>query len=300
MEKLTYSGRALTFEEQVDLLESRGLKVEDRSRALHILRNISYSRLRSYLVPLMEDRKTGKFKPGVKFEQSYIYYGFDRRLRELIFHELEKIEISIRASMAYASSEDNDGYWYLDPVYFRNPSRHSKILRRIESELERSDNDAIVRFREKYDNPFPPCWLMMEATSMGMLSTIYSELKPGGLRRKIASYYSLSDTVFSSWLHHLVYVRNACAHHSRLWNKTLSIRPVVPERTGKPFPQIRQGSASHVYFTLCIIKYLQNTVKPENTFTQRLVSLLDNYPAVDQSLMGFPSGWRSDVLWKER
>ena len=297
MQKTTYKGRALSFEEQVDLLESQGLKVEDRGRAVHVLRNVSYSRLKSYLVPLMEDRATHRFKPGSTFEQAYIYYGFDRRLRELIFHELEKIEVSIRTSLAYISAEDNDGYWYLDPKYFRNPRTHEKILRSIQSEVERSDNDALESFRRKFDNPFPPCWLMMEATSMGTLSRIYDELAPGLLKRRMAAYYSLSDTVFSSWLHHLVYVRNTCAHHSRLWNKTLSVRGVVPVSTGKYFPSFACNDNAHVYFTLCMIKYLQNTVKPGNTFSQRLSTLLENYPKVDTRLMGFPRDWKSDPLW---
>jgi abortive infection bacteriophage resistance protein len=28
----------------------------------------------------------------------------------------------------------------------------------------------------------------------------------------------------ASWLHTLTFIRNCCAHHSRLWNRELSIR----------------------------------------------------------------------------
>ncbi|MGE4307572.1 MULTISPECIES: Abi family protein [Bacteroides] len=30
----------------------------------------------------------------------------------------------------------------------------------------------------------------------------------------------------ASWLHSIVYIRNICAHHSRLWNKVLGVRPL--------------------------------------------------------------------------
>ena len=297
MSRRKYIGRALTFEEQVDLLVSQGLTVDDRPRAIHVLQNVSYARLKNYLVPLMADRATHRFKPGASFEQAYALYGFDRRLRELIFHEMEKIEISFRTRFAYASSEDNDGYWFEDPAYFRSEKAHGSILRKISAEIERSDNDAIVEFRKKYNNPFPPCWLMMEATSMGILSNIYKELRPSHVKRRIAEYYGVSDTVLESWLHHLVYVRNTCAHHGRLWNKNLSVRGIVPDSPARWFPQLEPDHNNRVYFTLCMVKYLQDTVKPTNTFAQRLVALIDSFPMVDTRLMGFPEGWRKDPLW---
>lgn len=293
-----FTGRALTFDEQVDMLQSQGLLIEDRKRALRVLQNISYSRFKSYLVPLMEDRHTHRFKKGATFEQAYAIYGFDRRLRELIFHELEKIEISIRTRIAYASMDDDAGFWFTNPDYFSRKDEFKDILRRIRNEVDRSDNDAIKRFRQKYTNDFPPCWLTLEATSMGTLSTIYDALRPGKFKRKLAEFYGVSDVVFSSWLHHLVYIRNTCAHHSRLWNKTLSVQAMVPKSARYYFPEQKEDAASHVYMTLCIIKYMIDTIKPDNTFSGRLKQLVGNFPLIDPRQMGFPEDWRSMTFWK--
>ena len=296
--KTVYTGRASTFEEQIATLRSYGLEIGDEKRAIQILSNVSYSRLKAYMFPLVENKSTWTFRKGASLEQVYTIYGFDRRLRELIFHELEKIEISIRTRMAYATSEDGDGFWYTNPAYFKNPRFHANLLRKISSEVSRSDNDALHIFQEKYSNEYPPCWLMMEATSMGTLSLIYQELAPGTFRRKISTYYGVPDKVFESWLHHLVYIRNTCAHHSRLWNKNLTIQALVPVHPANYFPEIRKGSGAHVYLTLCIIKYLQNTVKPTNTFSTRLKNLISNYPLIDVRAMGFPDGWKENPLWK--
>lgn len=295
--KPEFQGRALDFEEQIALLRSQGLIIEDEKKALHILNNVSYSRLKTYLVPLMEDRKAHRFREGASFEDAYALYGFDRRLRELVFHEMEKVEISVRTRIAYASSGSENGYWFLNPDWFRDPREHRDIIRRLESEVERADNDAIKRFRLKYSNPLPPCWLTLEASSMGTLSTIYNEMRYSPLKKRIADYYGLSVEDFSSWLEHLVYVRNRCAHHNRLWNKTLTTEASVPYRPAFRFPAQTEFSKSHVYMTLCVLKYLQNTVKPENTFAERLRSLIDNYPIVDISLMGFPPDWKDDPFW---
>jgi abortive infection bacteriophage resistance protein len=53
-----------------------------------------------------------------------------------------------------------------------------------------------------------------------------------------------------------------------------------------------------VYFRICIIKYLLFTVSPNNTFTQKLDSLLAEYPTVDIRAMGFPAAWRTEPLWR--
>lgn len=298
MFKTEFTGRALTFDEQIDLLQSQGLEIGDRKRALRILQNISYSRFKSYLIPLMEDRRSHQFRKGATLEQAYALYGFDRRLRELIFHELEKIEISIRTRISYASMDADAGYWFTNPDYYCDPKQCREILRRVKSEVDRSDNDAIKRFKEKYTNEFPPCWMTLEATSMGTLSTLYDALRPGKFKRKLAEYYGVSDVVFASWLHHLVYIRNTCAHHSRVWNKTLSVQAMVPRNAQYYFPEQALDAGAHIYLTLCIIKYLINTIKPDNTFGGRLKQLVGNFPLIDASQMGFPTDWRSMPFWK--
>ncbi len=299
MLKTEFKGRALTFEEQISMLQGQGLRIEDKASALRILSNISYSRFKSYLIPLMADRYSHQFRKGASIEDAYAIYGFDRRMRELIFHELEKIEISIRARIAYASMGDDAGYWFVNSEYYTDKEEFRSILRRISSEVDRSDNDAILRFKEKYSNRFPPCWMTLEATSMGTLSMIYDALRPGAFKRKLAAYYGVPDLVFSSWLHHLVYIRNSCAHHSRLWNKTLSIRAMVPHNTEYYFPEQKADAGEHIYLTFCIIKYLIDIIKPKNTFSGRLSTLINNYPIIDVREMGFPDRWQGLKFWKE-
>ena len=47
----TYSKPALTIEQQIALLESRGLSIPDLARAVRHLSNISYYRLSAYMLP---------------------------------------------------------------------------------------------------------------------------------------------------------------------------------------------------------------------------------------------------------
>ena len=298
--KKVFHDRAVSPEELVRVLRSPGLIIDDEARALQIFENISYNRFKSYLVPFMEDRSRNIYREGATLEDVYALYGFDRRFRELIFHELEKVEVSIRARMGYASANADAGYWYTNSAYFYDVREHRSLMRRISSEVHRSDNDSVIRFYEKYSNDLPPCWLALEATSMGTLSSIYELLNPGPMKSSISEYYGVAPTVFESWLEHLVYIRNTCAHHSRLWNKKLSVQAMVPQTPMRRFPPQAPDAGRHVYLTLCIIKYLQDKVKPTNTFAARLRSLIGSFRVADVSQMGFPADWTDDPFWAVR
>ena len=66
-QKPEFRGRAIDFEEQIALLRSQGLIIKDEQKALRILNNVSYARLKTYLVPLMEDRKAHRFREAVSY-----------------------------------------------------------------------------------------------------------------------------------------------------------------------------------------------------------------------------------------
>lgn len=101
-----------------------------------------------------------------------------------------------------------------------------------------------------------------------------------------------------SWLHTITYVRNICAHHSRLWNKTFGITPMMPRRTTFPFVTLPTKGTQHVYFVLCMIQYLLNIINPSNTFRNKINVLLEEYPNIDIVAMGFPENWKEQLLWK--
>lgn len=295
--KPEYQGEAFSIDDILQMLRRQGLDIGDGQRAAQVLYNVSYSRLKNYLTFLMDDRKTHRFRPGATFEHAYALYGFDRRLRELIFHEMEKIEISVRTRMAYACNGKEKGYWFLNPAHFKTNRGHDRILQHVRMELQRSDNEGIRAFYDKYSNDFPPSWLTLEATSMGTLWTIYDELSDEGIRESVAGYYGMSPRTFSSWIRHLVSVRNNCAHHNRIWNNVPSNKAGLPVGLTKPFPQMGEEDRNHIYMTLCIIQYMQGSIKPTNTFACRLKSLIGNFKMIDAADMGFPKGWEDDEFW---
>lgn len=252
--------------------------------------------MKSYLMPLMEDKALHTYKAGASFEQAFELYKFDSRLRKLVALELEKIEVSIRTQMAYALSNDLGIFWFSDTANFANPTIHAATVANLKAELGRSDDDQITRFKNTYSDPFPPAWMALEISSFGTLSMLFKLLKPTLTKRRIANFYGVSDSVFESWLHSIVYVRNICAHHSRLWNKSLRIQPLFPRKTEHTFLSSPVRS-DRIYYVLCIIYYLLKTVNPSTSFALRLRLLLAEFPNVDITAMGFTKDWDKEAFW---
>ena len=296
MAKAIYSKSPLSSLEIIQTLKSRGLLIADEEKALHILSHISYFRLKSYLLPLIQDKTTGTFKKDATLEDAYKLYKFDSALRKLICAEMEKIEVSLRTVVSQELSHTHSPYWFSEATLFSNKEKHSKILSGISSELHRSDDDQILEFKKKYSNDFPPSWMTMEVSSFGTLSLLFKHLNGGRTKRNVANYYGIADTILESWIHSFVYVRNICAHHSRLWNKTLRVTGGFPKKTSHTFIKTRVPN-DKVYYILCAIRYMLLTINPNSTFTIRLIKLLEDYPTVDIRAMGFPIDWKNELLW---
>lgn len=297
MSKIPFNKPALTYSQQLELLKDRGITIDNEEKTLHLLESISYYRLSGYWYPLLQDKKNHIFKPQANFTTAFRLYCFDKELRKLVLAELEKIEIAIRAKMIYTLSHRFGPFWFSDPSIFRNPIKQADSITKLGQEYKRSDEEFIKAFAEKYSNPLPPSWISIEITSFGTLSMLYSNLLPGKEKRIIANYFGISDSVFQTWLHSIVYLRNICAHHSRLWNRSMSIRPQVPRKTTKQWIDTENVQNNKSYFMLSMMQYLLQTVNPKSTFSSKLKNLLFKYDNVDVRAMDFPVNWEEEPFW---
>src|SRR6266446_4339972 len=95
-----YPKQALTFQEQLELLESRGLVVSDHALALRWLSRVNYYRLSAYLYPF---RLSGSdtYKAGTTFEQIAQFYIFDQKLRSLLMDAIQRVEVWLRTAITY-------------------------------------------------------------------------------------------------------------------------------------------------------------------------------------------------------
>ena len=81
---MRFSKPPLSHDAQLDLLQQRGLVIDDRRRALHYLSQLNYYRLGAYWLPFESDHNSHEFHSGTTFEQVLNLYIFDRELRLLV------------------------------------------------------------------------------------------------------------------------------------------------------------------------------------------------------------------------
>lgn len=284
----------------VNLLKSRGLTIDNESKARSYLSNIGYFRLSAYFYPLLKQPKTEhKYKTGSTFEQVLNLYRFDRKLRLLVFNEIEKIEVAIRSIMVNTACRHfNDTFWITQNRYFRGQCFNSSITE-IDTEIAKSKEEFIVHFKLTYSDPYPPAWMIAEILPLGNICRIYINLKDKSLKKRIARQFGLQTQAFESWIMTIAGLRNMCCHHNRLWNRDLPLRTSLPQDI--QFPWLNNPFAvdvKRVYFRLCMIRYLLFSVSPNNSFREKLVDLLSKYPSVDSNAMGFTTGWQNEPLWR--
>lgn len=283
------------------LLKTRGLIIDDETKARNYLTRIGYFRLSAYFHPFLKQPKTiHKYKSGSTFEQVLDLYRFDRKLRLLVFNEIEKIEIAIRSAMVNTACRHfNDTYWITQSRYFYNQDYFNSSMDEIDSELSKSREDFIEHFKNTYSNPYPPAWMIAEILPLGNICRIYKNINDWNLKKEIAKQFGLQPIAFESWIMTIVGLRNICCHHNRLWNRALPIRTTLPQNT--MFPWISNSltvDIQRIYFRLCMIRYLLFSVSPHNIFKEKLIALSNNYPNVDINAMGFTVNWQNEPLWR--
>lgn len=293
-----------TVPEQIQLLKSRGLTIDDENLAFEYLSHVSYYRLGEYWYSLQFDKENHLFKPQSVFSDVIFLYEFDRELRMLLFDVIERIEISLRTKLIYHLSHEFGPWWFQNFDLFTDNLALVKTLANIEEEISRSKEKYIKDHFKKHkdDQRFPPSWKTLEQTSFGSLSKLYGNLKNTIKSKDLIAVElgAVNHTYLPSWLQSIAQIRNYCAHHSRLWNKNL---PGSPKLLSKPpFNWVndvpKQHEFQHLYIHLCLMKYLINIIYAENDFTARLSALLQKYPSVDPNALGMKPNWEEEKLWK--
>lgn len=285
--------------DQIAVLKSRGLIVEDDSFALHKLDYISYYRLANYWRPMEADKTTHKFKPGSRFEDIIRLYDFDMALRSLIFSSIQHVEIAFRSQIIHCFSLPYGAFWFMDPALFKNPSIYARCIHSLGDEINRTKEEFIVEHFAKYDNPaYPPVWKSLEVASFGTLSKIYSNFSDNAVKKNVARALGLPQHIFlESWMTSIAVLRNCCAHHARTWNRVFSIKPQLPSKLPNAWITGSVDSPSKLYPQLCCLQYLLNSIGVGVEFKKGLKALLAMYSNVDTDAMGFPKNWMSDPLW---
>jgi len=326
-----------SISEQIVLLRERGMVVHDDTWAAELLSAVGYYRLSGYFYGFREfptadqvgtdiwQTRLSTFVAGTDLRSVHEIYEFDRRIRMRIFDGIEKFEIALRFAIGHLAAQDG-------PFAHREPSNlspeftsikkqkfinvdgtiteyegsdHAAWLVELDKQEARSQEAFAIHHRNKYGGALPT-WKATEVMQFGTLVALFDGLQQQQ-REQIAAELDILDAAprgdiaaLSNWLNHIRYVRNTCAHHSRLWNRNfnvvLSETPKIAELAHlEPMEQ-----RTHVYGTIAVLSFLLARTHPGNAWRDKTIEFVkDKVSAMGQDLatLGFPDGWQDQTLW---
>jgi abortive infection bacteriophage resistance protein len=291
----------LSLADQVAKLRGYGLVVSDQPQAEVFLRHLNYYRFSGYGLAFESARHT--FNPGTRFEDIRAAYEFDRDLRDLVYESMEVIELDVRTTVAYTYGHSHGAFGHTDARNFYKTFQHRDWLGKLQNETDRSRERFVKHFKETYrEYPDLPIWMATEIMSFGALSRMISGMHKAD-QKVIASHYRMPVPHFVSCLHHLVYIRNICAHHARLWDREWAIKPELPP--GKAWsPPLLPGN-DRLFASLLLQAKLMESCRAERTFSHQwrgkvetLINLLRPTCPYALEKMGLTTNWYEHPFWQ--
>ena len=133
----------MTIDEQIENLKSIGLIVDNEEYAKKILNDISYFRLvKAYSLNLKP--RNGNYNKKTTFKEIVDLYLFNANFRQIIFPEIEKIEINVRCRVANYFAGQYGVLGYLNADNFEEETYHKEFLEDIEKEIRRNSKTPIL------------------------------------------------------------------------------------------------------------------------------------------------------------
>lgn len=236
----------LTINEQVDLLEHRGMATSPDTPEI-LMREGYYSVVNGYKDPFIDKSATEKarddrYLTGSTFSDMYTLFCFDRSLREVTFKYLIRAEATARTAIAYCFSEFHpEPDAYLDQSSFAsqeeyesrrcdgNPYRKElqTLIGMMMRRAANSETDFITHYRESYGQV--PLWVLANDLTFGNMEHFFNLMKnaeqvavcqyiaaaTGRLGDKQLGFFTVDKARVG--FEALVKFRNICAHDERLY-----------------------------------------------------------------------------------
>ena len=212
-----------TLDEQIDILKSKGLLIDDIEYTKNILLRENYFFLSGYRHLFLRSDKERTFLPGTTFKELYSMFNFDRQVRNIIFKHLLIIENNIKSVFSYQLSKK---YGYREREYLKitnftkEPSRARQVndlIKKMKRQIRVNGGQHSATSHYMANYGYIPLWIVVKVLSFGIVSELYTIMKPED-QEAIANIYNIDVDDLLIFLPILANFRNLCAHEDILYN----------------------------------------------------------------------------------
>ncbi len=296
-----------TIDEQLEILRSKGLVINDYDKASEILLRENYFFLNGYRSPFLINGSK-RFIDGTTFEELYALFTFDRYFRNIVFKNILIVENNYKSIYSYVLSKKY-GYKEKDYLNANNFNRSKDKVRQINDlirKLKRQiringyQHQATSHYINNYG--YIPMWVGVKVLSFGLMSELFTILKEED-RDEIAAYYNVDADSFESYLSILSNYRNLCAHEDILYNhETQKCINDTRFHSALDIPKVEDEYiyGKHDIFALIIIlkemltttdfKMMMNELEYEIDWLSSKLKVIDINKVLYR--MGFPDNYR--------
>lgn len=282
-----------TIDEQLNILKSRGLTIDDEEKATDFLMHNNYYRVSGYSLTL---RNHDVFSKTATFQNIIDIYSFDHELRYVLLKYLEIIEVQLKSVYAYEFTKVNGSIGYLDGNNFTKSDVHQRILDKAEEQKsKRLPHEAYLKhFVEDLKQPLP-LWAYVDLLTIADISFLYS-ISETNVRVSVAAQFNIPNKIIGKFMHSMTILRNLCAHGSRLYNRLFEQKAKLNKKERSLLRVLKNGKLddAHLYSFIFVIKRLLSETD-FNEMKSEIASLTAKYPFVNMKYYGFRNDWL-DVL----
>lgn len=233
-----------TYDELIDLMETRNIIIRDRGYVKQCLSDISYYSLINGYKDLFKCEGE-KFITPVPFDLLHLIYIIDSGLNNILFKYIIDVERSLKSKISYIiskkygvytdisdlSNKNQDDYLCIDN--YRGTPFRNNILKQIKKEIKDKSNEPDIAHYIINHNHIP-CWILINNIPFGLACKLYQTMKCDDKNYVCESMISVDlpldlkkDLLFKS-LEILREYRNKIAHGKRIFTNT--INKEIPKR----------------------------------------------------------------------
>ncbi len=286
-----------TIEEQLEILRSYGLSINDESQAKDFLLHNNYYRISGYSLTL---RKNNVFSKSATFQNIVDIYHFDHELRHIILQYLEVIEVQMKSVYAYEFTKVHGPAGYLNLNFFTNKTKHKEIIAKAEQQkMSRLPHEAYLKHFVNDLQQDIPLWAYVDLFTISDISFLYA-ISEQPIRDAVAHTFGLTmnkgASILGSYMHSMTIIRNLCAHGSRIYNRLFEHKPSLNKREKALLIRDSSGNIdnAHFYGFLLVMKRLLSADK-FNEMKKSVIALTEKYPFVRMDYYGFRSDWQQKI-----
>ena len=212
-----------TIDEQIVILQSRSLTIEDEAEAKKFLLQNNYYRVSGYSLTL---RKNDVFVKSATFQNIEDIYNFDHEFRHIILHHIETIEVQIKSIYTYEFTRVYGPFGYLNSKNFTDQLKHKKIIHKSNEQKKRQlAHEAYLKhFVNDLHQPIP-FWAYVDLLTISDISFLYA-ISEQPLKVTVAQHFGLimnrGSEILGQYMHSMTIIRNLCAHGSRIITVSLN------------------------------------------------------------------------------